>query len=387
MKALFKHENGRLKVTRIAFFVFCLLLISFSIVYKMGKSADKVFVSIEHVFEPLKSDPLSEPVSVTKPVEKPVPEPIAEPVEKPSPVPIAKPVEKSVPMLVAKPSQKTEPAAITKPLARPVAEVEVEKQISVQKPAEQTTTEPEGLDKLVSVENKESVQKPAEKSIRVLTSGIQKLIDDKTMADKPEKEGLNLSSKKYFEVYKEWQTQGSSLDKGKKLVPLRIQNLEKVYELFQMKAVVLKDKTPHTDIGDGSRIAAPSLSEFSSTCFLVSNPWEKWGQILEDTGFRRVDDIEIRYYTYEFVRDAIYARAMKAFEWSLKEKNLPLTTDPAQADVLGIVYSVNKDGGGAFGVFVPKRVDFKSKGSVAIDPRVCFAGQKDIEELNRAGLL
>ena len=78
---------------------------------------------------------------------------------------------------------------------------------------------------------------------------------------------------------------------------------------------------------------------------------------------------------------------MKAFEWSLKKKNLPLTTDPAQADVLGIVYSVNKDGGGAFGVFVPKRVDFKSKGSVIIDPQVCFAGQKDIEELNRAGLL
>ena len=243
------------------------------------------------------------------------------------------------------------------------------------------------LDEKVLDEKEKLVQKPKVKNIRVFTSEMQKLIDDKTVEDKTEKEGLNLSSKKYFEVYKQWQAQGVSLDKGKKLVALRIQNLEKVYELFQMKAVVLKENTPHTDIGDGSRIAVPSLSEFSSTCFVVSDPWKKWGQILEDTGFSRADDIQVRYYTYEFVRNAIYARAMKAFEWSLKKKNLPLTTDPAQADVLGIVYSVNKDGGGAFGVFVPKRVDFKSKGSVIIDPQVCFAGQKDIEELNRAGLL
>ena len=65
-----------------------------------------------------------------------------------------------------------------------------------------------------------------------------------------------------------------------------------------MKAVVLKENTPHTDIGDGSRIAVPSLSEFSSTCFVVSDPWKKWGQILEDTGFSRADDIQVRYYTY-----------------------------------------------------------------------------------------
>ena len=384
MKALFKHQNGRLKITRITLFVFCLLLISFSIVYKMGKSADKVFVSIEHVFEPLKSDPPPEPESVTKSVEKLVPEPVAKPAETPAPVPVVKPVEKSV--------EEPEAVAITKPLAKIIplakvehaAEVEVKKQTFDQKP-----TEPEGLDKMVSLstENKEPVQKPAEKNIRVFTRELQKLMDDEKMKDKPNKEGLNLSSKKYFELYKEWQTQGVSLDKGKKLVALRIQNLENVYELFQMKVVVLKDNIPHTDIGDGSRIAAPSLSEFSSTCFVVSDPWEKWGPILEDTGFTRADDIQVRYYTYEFVRDAIYARAMKAFEWSLKEKNLPLTTDPTQADVLGIVYSVNRDGGGAFGVFVPQRVDFKSQDSVIIDPRVCFAGQKDIEELNRAGLL
>ena len=367
MKDLFKHQNGRLKITRITLFVFCLLLISFSIVYKMGKSADKVFVSIEHVFEPLKSDPRPEPepeaVSQVKPLEKPAPvpvaklleklEPIAKPAEKPLPEPVAKPVEKSV--------EEPESAAITKLLekTKPLAKAEHAAEVEVKK---QTFDQ-------------------------VFTSGLQKLIDDEKMKDKPNKEGLNLSSKKYFELYKEWQTQGVSLDKGKKLVALRIQNLEKVYELFQMKVVVLKDNIPHTDIGDRSRIAAPSLSEFSTTCFVVSDPWEKWGPILEDTGFTRADDIQVRYYTYEFVRDAIYARAMKAFEWSLKEKNLPLTTDPTQADVLGIVYSVNRDGGGAFGVFVPQRVDFKSQDSVIIDPRVCFAGQKDIEELNRAGLL
>jgi hypothetical protein len=382
MKALFKHENGRLKITRITFFVFLLLLISFSIVYKMGKSADKVFVSIEHVFEPLQSDPTPEPEPdvepVTKSKEKPEPAPDPKPVEKAMPEPDVKPVEPPESIAISKPLKEI------KPLDKAVHEAghEVKNQMVDPTPSELKT-----LDEKVLDEKEKIVQKPQAKNIRLFTGEMQKLIDDKIMVDEPEKEGLNLSSKKYFEVYKQWQDQGVSLDKGKKLVALRIQNLEKVYELFQMKAVVLKENTPHTDIGDGSRIAVPSLSEFSSTCFVVSDPWKKWGRTLEDKGFSRSDDIEVRYYTYDFVRNAIYARAMKAFEWSLKKKNMPLTTDPAQADVLGIVYSVNKDGGGAFGVFVPKRVDFKSQDSVIIDPLVCFAGQKDIVELNRAGLL
>ncbi len=116
-------------------------------------------------------------------------------------------------------------------------------------------------------------------------------------------------------------------------------------------------------------MAASALSEFSTTCFVVSDPWEKWGDALKASGYHKNDDIQVRYYTYDFVRNAIYARAMKAFEWSLKQKNLPDDTDPGTADVLGVVYAVKKDSGGAFGIFVPTRVDFVSHGSVIVDPR------------------
>ena len=205
--------------------------------------------------------------------------------------------------------------------------------------------------------------------------------------EKAKQESLNLSSKEYFEVYRQWQEQGKTLDKGKTLVNLRILNLENVYDLFQMKAVVIKDGKPHTDLEDNSRIANASLSEFSSTCFIVSNPWKKWGQALKDAGFTKNDNIEVWYYTYEFVRNSIYARAQKAFEWSAAKLNLPEGTDPSKADVLGKVYAVNKVGGGAFGVFVPFQVDSQTHASVKINPLICFKGQKDIQVLNNAGLL
>jgi len=206
-----------------------------------------------------------------------------------------------------------------------------------------------------------------------------------TKQEKPKT--LKLSSEEYFEVYKQWQDQGKTLDREKALVNLRILNLENVYDLFQMKVVVIKNGKPHTDLGDNSRIANASLSEFSSTCFVVSNPWKKWGDALKDAGFSKNDNIEVRYYTYEFVRNSIYARGQKAFEWSAASLNLPGDSVPSKADVLGRVYAVNKIGGGAFGVFVPLQVDFQSHASVEINPLVCFKEQKDIQALNTAGLL
>ena len=76
MKALFKHSNGRLKTSRIAFLVFIILLVCLSYTYKIEKSADKVLLKIEHVFEAQKKeDRIKEPVAeVAKALEHPVPE-------------------------------------------------------------------------------------------------------------------------------------------------------------------------------------------------------------------------------------------------------------------------------------------------------------------------
>jgi outer membrane biosynthesis protein TonB len=383
MKALFKYSNGRLKTSRIAFLVFIILLVCLSSTYKIGKSADKVLLKIEHVFEAQKKeDKMKEPVvEVVKALEHPVPEqPIeikkkqipdvehAEAEKKQVPVKAEKKVEKKSTKFV----QKSVPEIKNKPL-------EELQPLKKSKPQEKVTPE-------FVVKNT-----PVKDQLRFTLSQDLKLKSnfntESMKTEKAKQESLKLSSKEYFEVYRQWQAQGESMDKGKTLVNLRILNLENVYDLFQMKAVAIKDGKPHTDLEDNSRIANASLSEFSSTCFIVSNPWKKWGHSLKDAGFSKNDNIEIRYYTYEFVRDSIYARSQKAFEWSAAKLNLPDGTDPSKADVLGKVYAVNKIGGGAFGVFVPLQVDSRSHESVKINPLICFKGQKDIQALNNAGLL
>jgi len=403
MKALFKHSSGRLKTSRIAFLVFFVLLVCLSFAYKMGKSADKVLVKIEHVFEAeKKEEKLKEPIAgVNKTLEYPVPDEKseikqesqkishAEPKEKPAPmkagkqapVRVAQPVEYKVDNSVQKPGSKIK----TEPKAKPQSEKKPVPKIIAEHMANHTPVENQAFEK---VDNNKP-KTPEKDQVRFTMAQALKVdLNKESMKTKNEKqETLKLSSKEYFEVYKQWQEQGGTLDKEKALVSLRILNLENVYDLFQMKAVVIKEGVPHTDLEDNSRVANASLSEFSSTCFVVSNPWGKWGHALKEAGFREKDNIEVWYYTYEFVRNSIYARALKAFEWSVEKQNLPKDTDPSTADVLGTVYAVNKDGGGSFGVFVPKRIDFKSKLSVDIDPLACFKGQKDIEALNRAGLL
>ncbi|CCK78252.1 uncharacterized protein TOL2_C00820 [Desulfobacula toluolica Tol2] len=362
-----------------------------SIVYKMGRSADQVLVTIEHVFEPSKPQPLpdskseSEPVTITKPVKQPGP--LSEPVSEPEPV--VKPMNKVTPSATPKPLaqlQEKQAPLEQQPLeAKPVKPVEA-KQIEL-KQVKAKQNESKGSDKNALTKDKAFAVMLENRDMPIASGETQAVLDDKMMKHRSQKDRLTLPSKEYFDAYNQWQAQGQSLDKDKKPVPLRIQHLEKAYDLFQMKVVAFKNKMPHTDLGDGSRVAGPSLSEFSTTCFVVANPWEKWGQALEESGFNKKDDVQVRYYTYEFVRNAIYARAMTAFEWSLEKKGLPLTTDPSRADVLGDVYAVHKDGGGRFGVFVPRRVDFQSQDSVKIDPMACFKGQKDIEALVKAGLL
>lgn len=342
MKTLFKNRDGRLKTMRITVVVFILLMAGLAVFYKMGKSVDKMFVKIDHVFEAEKKavnqKPKQEVTKARQAIEKKISEQIPE--------------KKTLPSkdLKPRPKPKSEPEPALKP--KPPIEKALAKQKNIPKPAPPKP------------ELKPMPQKTADRS-----------------------NPLELASSQYFEVYKEWQTQGEEIDEKSKRVGLKILNLENVYDLFQMKAVVVKEGIPHTDLDDHSRVADTALAEFSTTCFIVANPWEKWGSELKKSGFKQNDNLEIRYYTYDFVRNAIYARAKKAFEWSLAKENLPLDTDPAKADVLGSVYAVNRKGGGAFGVFVPSRVDFGADRSVVIDPLACFKGEKDIEALNRAGIL
>jgi hypothetical protein len=118
----------------------------------------------------------------------------------------------------------------------------------------------------------------------------------------------------------------------------------------------------------------------------VDRPWDKWGDALAAAGIRRGEKFEVRYYMYDFIKDAIYARVNQAFSWcresGLISKNLPENS----VDVLGRAYIINRRGGGRFGVFVPVFLDIGDGRRVAVDP-VCFKGQADVETLRQAGLL
>lgn len=343
---LFRYQNDRLRTLRITIVVFLLLIGALAFIYQMARTADKVFVKIEHVFESEKKSAAQklkqEMERVTQEIEKNIPENPSESLEK----------EKKEPSLTDHKALK-KPSPQTAPLS-----------------SEEKTNTIASLEKNLPFKRK--------------TATIKEMPSLKISREKQTQ--LELDPDQYFEMYRQWQAQGETSNEKSTLIGLKIYDLKNVYDLFQMKAVVVKGGIPHTDLEDFSRVAAAALTEFSSTCFIVSNPWEKWGSALTNAGFSRADDIEIRYYTYEFVRNAIYARTVKAFEWGREALNLPEDTDPSTADVSGTVYALNKKGGGSFGVFVPQRVDFQSEGSVHIDPLACFKGYKDIEALSQAGI-
>jgi hypothetical protein len=210
-------------------------------------------------------------------------------------------------------------------------------------------------------------------------------LDLKPRADR-EDNGVTLEPKQYMSVFRQWRAGGSTSGEGKR-VPLRVENLRQVYRLFQMKPVAVINKERFLDLQDGSQIFENSLNSYSKTVFLVEDAWSKWGEALKAARIRSDDHVEVRYYMYAFVENAIFARANKAFDWCKQTGLIPADTKPGQVDILGRAYSINRQGGGRFGVFVPIRIDIPAGGSVKIDPAACFPDELDIRALTSSGML
>ncbi len=196
-------------------------------------------------------------------------------------------------------------------------------------------------------------------------------------------EEVTLASSDYMGVYQSWKKAGEQGGGGN--IPLRIENLESVYTLFQMKVVALVEGKPYADLSDGSRIAPASLDVYSSTCFVVSDPFKKFNDTLVKAGLRG-KKVEVRYYMYDSVRNSIYARANAAVACCREKGLIPADTASSSVDLLGRSYAIRKKGGGGFGVFVPTRIDLPGGRSLAVDP-LCFKGSQDIDHLISAGLL
>ncbi|RJQ48789.1 MAG: hypothetical protein C4530_24145 [Desulfobacteraceae bacterium] len=195
---------------------------------------------------------------------------------------------------------------------------------------------------------------------------------------------VTVSSDQYLKVFNGWRTAGQS-DLKENGFGLRVENLREAYSLFQMKPVAVVENRFY-DLSDGSRIPEKSLEAFSTTAFRVSEPWEKWGDALSSSGIKKSEKIDVRYYMYDFIRNAIYTRAHRAVSWC-KDKGLIEADMPhSDLDVLGRAFVIKKEGGGKFGVFVPVTLNTRNGKTIPIDS-ACFSDQPDVQMLKSVGLL
>jgi hypothetical protein len=202
---------------------------------------------------------------------------------------------------------------------------------------------------------------------------------------KPRDRSITVSSDQYLTLLKNWRKVGENRKENGK-IPLRVENLRNAFSLFQMKAVAVVNNRRFFDLSDGSRLSEASLEDFSTTVFRVQQPWQKWGDALSAAGIRQSETIEVRYYMYDSIKNAIYERTEQAFIYSRQKGLIDMDTSPSSVDILGRAFVIKKQGGGQFAVFVPIALDTESGQTIAIDP-ACFRNQGDVKKLLAAGLL
>ena len=446
MTRLFTDKDGRLKTGRVAILIFAGLLIALGMLFKLNSSVDHALLAVKHVFEPAAVEPVKEKPAVKqavasgKPAKNKAPEQkktqlpnetlteekkkvepevkspdpekqdtkqeaektLAEAAKKPSsdvrkqdkrhPVQKEASAWEKVGRILAKQSEGTpeketavpgkaetdghivfDKAALAK-IARKSPEEDPEEQKS------KTINLSEKLNRLTAT-SKQPIEKKQSEPSKPMAS-----LPKKTFLDAhPDKREITVDKKQYKTLFHSWRIAGKER-KGKEKTPLRVENLRNTYDLFQMKPVAVIRGNAFLDLSDGTRVPEKSLEEYSTTVFLVDWPWDKWGKALASAGIRRGDRFEVRYYMYDFIKDAIYARVNQAFSWCSETGLIPGDLPADAVDVLGRAYVINRQGGGRFGVFVPVSLDTKDGRTVAVDP-ACFRGQPDVETLREAGVL
>jgi hypothetical protein len=379
MKRFCCRKNGDLRTGLIALALFLGILGACSLLFKMQRPLDRVLVKVEHVFAAREPESKAEQKEEKK---DPLPAPQNQPAAAPSELSPALRVDASegaqegkeeprrmegkeewdapAPMTAAAMRHAEEsPATLAQEKLETPGEIQV---AAVQTTATETSSKPR---------NQAESQEP-------LPAGL--------VETSRQEMRITVSNEKYLSLFRHWQRSGQIEVQSKETIPLSVLNLERTYDLLQMKPVAVSNGTIFTDLRDGSRLPAQSLEEYSSTVFLVEDPWRKWEQALRKVGFRETDSVEVRYYMHEFTRAAIYTRANAAFSWCRESGKIPKESKAADVHVLGKTFTVNREGGGRFGVFVPVSLQTPDGGSVAVDPS-CFAGQPDVEMLQAAGLL
>ena len=406
---IFMYPDGRLKVGRLTAGVFVLLMTVMGILFHLKSTMDEASVTVKHIFEPKpmaqvnpdnagKSVP--ETMQAAMPEKKPVSPlsdntkkmdekpsgdmktadetkaPPVEDIQKPLATPQkaeARPDEKKKdsPKKEAETVQKDDPKIDGKqehPEKRPTAEKKLEEPSEDRKI---TVTDKSGMSET------EIKPSPAKKTVDMFTknSGGKERSDDAA--------AVTVDDAEYSAILKNW-LKSETPDDAVKNIPLEVENLRASYDLFQMKPVAVV-KTKYYDLEDGAPISEQSLESYSSIVFVVDKPWDKFEDKLIACGIRKEDAVEVRYYMYDFIRNAIYSRVNRAVD-CIKETEKGLNELPVDKfHVLGRAYVIGKESGGRFGVFIPVSASVQGR-QYAVGPG-CFRDQEDVRTLVANGAL
>lgn len=398
MRWIFFANDGSLRAGRVAALLLLLLLVLGTVALKWEKPLNHVVVKVRHVFRPSPQDspspaeelqiPATSPKKVAEKMAAEVPS-ITEPGPvKEQPATVEEQASKTlppspVPFLPEKPGLSDADPGAPVPLPQkttatnPPPEVEQSgqdvKELPTASTAQEETFDPD-LD--VAKEYKQELPTTADtkESVKVLPVSL-------SWEGKGE---LNVDRATYRDLFQKWRTSGT--EEGVEKISLQVTDLREHYGLFQMKPVAVRSDSVFFDLNDGTRLPPGSLEEYSATVFVVDRPWEKWREALTDAGLRQGTPVEVRYYMYEFIKRAMYARCYRAMEWCIERALIPPDTSVGQVDILGQTYVIRCREGGRFGVFVPVELKVKNGPTVSV-PAAAFAGQPDIDALGRAGLL
>lgn len=360
MKRLLKHGDGRLKTGRLSLVVFITLLLCGALFFKAGQQLDTVLVEVKHQFEPQLETPPTD-------IETPQAE-------------AASPSEVQ-PVAEVKPQEQ-----VPQEQAPQVAEQEAEPQPAAVEEQESAAMEPaQQLAAVDEVDERVMTEQLSTQPIDQVEEPVQNRADHLTPVanDKP----LSLDSEQYFKLMQQWAASGNKGAGGADAaIPLEVENLHQYYALFQMKVIAVNVKGHLFDLTDGSRLPQQALDDYSSTVIAVDQPWQHWQDGLQRAKFKRHDIVQVRYYMYPFVRNAIYARCQQGFDWCKQQGLIAETTQPTEVDIMGRTFEIQRNGGGHFGVFVPQQLTTAAGQRIAIST-AAFAGQADITALQHSGLL
>ncbi len=370
MKGTLTRADGRLRTGLISLGIFLLLLIIPGIAMQLNDSAEQVMVKVKHQFEaqpkPVVHEPVTEPVKQT---------------EKSAEV-IASQTELNPQSMQVDAAQEQEPPAAAQSSQSPSAQVaSTVPEEHINAPAQPQAEEPplKAAAQIVEVTLPESqpvaVHSVAQPKPAMQTSSLP--------VTEPPTQALTVNKEEYQKLFHAWRTSGAEKIEGGKPA-LLVENLRQAFDSFNMKPVVLS-RGKGFDLLDGSQLPAGLLDNYAAIVFQVENPWQDWGTELKKLGLSRGNNIEVRYYMYDFIHNAIYARTHQALAWA-RQQGLVAADTLQGLEVRGRAYQIKQQGGGRFGVFVPQQILTASGQTIAVD-LAALANQTDIQMLQQAGLL